>query len=108
MSTSNCQPRSSIICIAEITNDETSGYSTSLVFLCVYGSQTVDAYARMGLARVSQHCVLVFLGQLERFPLRKAKLLLAIFVVVSSCWFHDNFSEVQMYTVFIYVWPWMV
>ena len=74
MSTSSCQPRSSITYIAEITNDETSGYSTSLVFLCVYGSHAVDAYActRVGLARVSQHCVFVFLGQLETFLLRKA------------------------------------
>ena len=30
---------------------------------------------------------------LEGFLLRKAKLLLAFFVEVSTCWFHDSFSD---------------
>ena len=35
----------------------------------------------------------MFLGQLERFLLRKVKLLLAFFVAASTCSFHESFSD---------------
>ena len=36
---------------------------------------------------------MVFLGQVERLLLRNAKLLFAFCVVVTICWFHDNFYD---------------
>ena len=56
---------------------------------------------------------LMFLGQLERFLLRKAKLLLAFFVVASTCSFHESFSDsatpkyLPDFATFN-VWPWIV
>ena len=67
--------------------------STSLMFLCVYGSQTVQTYSSMGLTRVIKYCALMFLGQHERFLLRKARLLLDFFVVLSTCWFYNSSSD---------------
>ena len=52
----------------------------------------MDAYSSVGLAMVLRHRDM-FLGQLERFLLRKVKLLLAFFVGASTCSFHESISD---------------
>ena len=58
--------------------------STTLIFLAVYGSHTVEQYSRVGRTKALYAVSLVFGGQCLRFRLRKPMVLLALFDISSS------------------------
>ena len=67
--------------------------STMLIFLALYGSHTVEQYSRVGRTEALYAVSLVFGGQFLRFRLRKPKVLLALFDMLSTRSFRRRSSD---------------